>query len=127
MRDRKHRHDLPTPSIARDKNDRARTVLDAFFATSQLLGVPKKGVSDDQARAGSRKRHPRLFDFVIELLRLGKGTARSIAAISSSVKSSSVITRRSRFFRRSYSEAEMSTVRSRPFRVTITGSVNAKS
>jgi len=49
----------------------------------------------------------------------------SSAAISSSVKSAGLMTRRSRRLRRWYSSTEISTVRSRPFRVTATGSRNA--
>lgn len=65
MRDRQNGDDFSVVHIRCHENDGTGTALPTFLEAGQIFGSPKIGISNDQARAGSRKGHRSIFDFVV--------------------------------------------------------------
>ena len=73
MRDRKGDHNDFAVLGSRRQEDRAGTILFAFFLTTLRLFTPKVRIADDETRLRLRERHSNLFHFSVKV---GRSTRR---------------------------------------------------
>ena len=128
MRDRQDTHDRRFAFAQQDQHHSAWPILRALFTALSGFAFPQIRISDYETLVRGRPTHGfQSFNSSSRCSNPGGIFDSPIAAISASVKSSSLTARRSRRLSRAYSSAEMTTSRSRPFFVMVTASESARS